>query len=337
MPARAPAIAVFGAGSWGTALAVQLARNGNRVLLWARNPQQAADIQASGRNSRFFPDFDLPEGLQATDSLDEAVAQGGPLLLAVPSHGFVELLEALLPRISDGQGLAWACKGFEPGSGRLLHQVATARVGANTPLAVVTGPSFAHEVVQDLPTAVTVAGRDTEFTELLVSYLHGGSFRAYTSTDITGAELGGAVKNVLAVATGIADGMQLGDNARAALVTRGLAEMMRLGAAMGAQPETLTGLAGMGDLVLTCTGDASRNRRLGLALGRGQSLEQAVADIGQVVEGIGAAAEVMRLAQAREVTMPISEQVNAIIHAGADPRECLRRLLARQPKAEHAD
>jgi glycerol-3-phosphate dehydrogenase (NAD(P)+) len=259
------------------------------------------------------------------------------LRLAVPSHGFAALVGVLAPRLAPGQGLAWACKGFEPGSGRLLHQVAASRVPRETPLAVVTGPSFAHEVLKGLPTAVTVAGRDPAFTTTVAGLLHGGRFRAYTSTDITGAELGGAVKNVLAVATGICDGMGLGDNARAALITRGLAEMMRLGAALGAQPETLTGLAGMGDLVLTCTGEASRNRRLGLALGKGESLPAAVAAIGQVVEGIGAAAEVMRLAAAHGVSMPISEQVEAIIHHGAEPRECLRRLLAREPKAEHGE
>jgi len=337
MQPGAPAIAVLGAGSWGTALAVQLARNGNRVLLWARDPQQAADIESSGCNARFFPGFKLPAGIRASSALDEGVAFGGPLVLAVPSHAFGELLDQLTPKLRPGQGLAWACKGFEPGSGRLLHQVAAARVPREVPLAVVTGPSFASEVLQDLPTAVTVAGRNVAFTETIARRLHGGSFRAYTSTDITGAELGGAVKNVLAVATGISDGMRLGDNARAALITRGLAEMMRLGAALGAQQETLTGLAGMGDLVLTCTGAASRNRRLGLALGEGQKLDAAVAAIGQVVEGIGAAAEVHRLAGAHGVSMPISEQVNAIIHQGADPVECLRRLLARQPRAEHGD
>lgn len=335
MQPGAPAITVFGAGSWGTALAVQLARNGNRVLLWARDPRQVAEIRSSGRNSRYFPEFDLPDGIDATDDLEAGLAHGGPLLLAIPSHAFGKLVEQIAPRLLSGQGIAWACKGFEPGSGRLLHQVAASLVRPDVSLAVVTGPSFAHEVLQDLPTAVTVAGRHPDFTALIARRLHGGSFRAYTSSDITGAELGGAVKNVLAVATGISDGMRLGDNARAALVTRGLAEMMRLGAAVGAQPETLTGLAGMGDLVLTCTGEASRNRRLGLALGRGQALSEAIASIGQVVEGIGAAAEVMRLARVQGVSMPISEQVNAIIHAGADPRECLRRLLAREPKSEH--
>lgn len=335
MPPEAPAIAVLGAGSWGTALAIQLARNGHAVLLWCRDSGQAEDMTASSRNRRYFPDLDLPTGISATSSLDTVLAVDGPLIPAVPSHAFGALVAELAPSLGPRQGLAWACKGFEPGSGRLLHQVAATLVSAEVPLAVITGPSFAHEVARGLPTAVTVAGRNPAFTAQIAEFLHGGNFRAYTSSDITGAELGGAIKNVLAVATGISDGMQLGDNARAALVTRGLAEMMRLGVALGAQPETLMGLAGMGDLVLTCTGDASRNRRLGLALGRGSKVQSAVAGIGQVVEGVGAAAEVMRLARVHGISMPISEQVHAIIHEGADPAQCLRALLDREQKAEH--
>lgn len=202
-------------------------------------------------------------------------------------------------------------------------------------MAVVTGPSFASEVARDLPTAVTVAGNEPEYTTHVARSLHGGNFRAYTSEDMVGAELGGAVKNVLAVATGISDGMALGDNARAALVTRGLAEMMRLGSALGARPKTLMGLAGMGDLVLTCTGNLSRNRRLGLALGQGQVMAGAVREIGQVVEGVGTAAEVWRLAQMHAVSMPISEQVYGILHEGRDPAECVRCLLGREQKPEH--
>jgi glycerol-3-phosphate dehydrogenase (NAD(P)+) len=244
------------------------------------------------------------------------------------------LVAAITPMLPEGRGLSWACKGFEPGTGRLLHEVAAGLLAPGTPLAAVTGPSFATEVARGLPTAVTVAGTDEDYTARIAALLHGGSFRAYTSSDLVGAELGGAIKNVLAVATGIGDGMQLGDNARAALITRGLAEMMRLGKVLGARRETMTGLAGMGDLVLTCTGDQSRNRRLGLALGRGESVDQAVRAIGQVVEGIGAAAEVHRLAERHRLSMPISEQVNGVIHHGWDPKESVRRLLARERKAE---
>jgi glycerol-3-phosphate dehydrogenase (NAD(P)+) len=233
--------------------------------------------------------------------------------------------------------VAWACKGFEPGSGRLLHQVAAELLPDNVPLAIVTGPSFAKEVAMNLPTAVTVAGPDEAFTEAMASALHGGRFRAYTSDDMIGAELGGAVKNVMAVATGICDGMSLGDNARAALITRGLAEMMRLGRALKARPETLMGLAGAGDLILTCTGDLSRNRQLGLLLGKGRTLEQALAEIGQVVEGVNSAAEVQRLALQHDINMPISEEVNGIIHNGWNPVEGVARLMARVQKAEYQE
>ena len=335
MTARGHDIAVLGAGSWGTALAMQLARNDRSCRLWARRSEQVADMKARRENHRFLPGFPFPEGLEVTDDLEGALASSQRLLIAVPSHAFVGLLDRIAPGLHGFDGIAWACKGFEPGTGALLHEVAAQRLGEDLSLAAVTGPSFAREVARDLPTAVTVASIGAEYGEDIARCLHGGSFRAYTSTDMVGAELGGAVKNVLAVATGISDGMGLGDNCRAALVTRGLAEMMRLGAAMGARPETLTGLAGMGDLVLTCTGDLSRNRRLGLALGRGDTVEHAVAEIGQVVEGVGTSAEVQRLAHQYEVSMPISEQVHGIIHEGWNPAEGVRRLLAREQKPEH--
>lgn len=337
MAARGHAIAVLGAGSWGTALAMQLARNGQSCLLWARSPEQVQDMQARQENVRFLPGLAFPAGLDLTADLKAAVTGSERLLIAVPSHAFAGLIDTIKPWLHDAQGLAWACKGFEPGTGRLLHEVAGQRLAPGAALAAVTGPSFAREVALDLPTAVTVASVDADYGADVARCLHGGSFRAYTSTDMVGAELGGAVKNVLAVATGISDGMGLGDNARAALVTRGLAEMMRLGAALGARPETLMGLAGMGDLVLTCTGDQSRNRRLGLALGRGQSVAAAVADIGQVVEGVGTAEELHRLAQQHEVSMPISRQVFGIIHEGWDPEEGVRRLLAREQKPEYVE
>lgn len=334
--AAAGSVAVLGAGSWGTALAIQLARNGHRVLLWMRSPEQAGQMQARRENTAFLPGIRLPDQIEPTASLEDAVRGSDYVMLAVPSHAFAELLDQVRPLLGAGQGLSWACKGFEPGTGRLLHEVAQERLPGGTPLAAVTGPSFATEVARALPTAVTVAGTDEAYSAAVARLLHGGCMRAYSSTDLVGAELGGAIKNVLAVATGISDGMGLGDNARAALITRGLAEMMRLGQALGARPETLTGLAGMGDLVLTCTGDLSRNRRLGLALGRGDSIEQALADIGQVVEGVGAAAEVHRLAEAHGLSMPISEQVYGILYQGWSPEECVRRLLAREQKPEHA-
>ena len=326
--------AVAGAGSWGTALALQLARAGHQVRLWGRDPQHLASIQASRSNHRFLPGIDFPDNLQAYPDLTTALAGIDTLLIATPSHGFGSLLALALPHLDTSKGLAWASKGFEPGSARLLHEVARDMLPETTPLALLTGPSFAKEVALGQPTAVTIAGTDADFTQYLANAFHHGFFRTYTSADIIGAELGGAVKNVLAVATGIADGMQLGDNARAALITRGLVEMMRLGAAMGANKETLMGLAGMGDLVLTCTGDQSRNRRFGLALGRGDSAKQALVDIGQVVEGVNTAEEVYRQAQSNSVEMPIAEVVYAIIHQHLPPQQGLEMLLAREQKAE---
>lgn len=326
--------AVAGAGSWGTALAIQLARSGHQVRLWGRDSSHIEAIRDSGRNQRFLPGIVLPDNLIAIPELETALDGIDHLLIASPSHGFGSVLAKSLKYLDVSRGLAWASKGFEPGSARLLHEVARDMLPASTPLALVTGPSFAMEVAHNLPTAVTVAGTDADFNKRFAEALHHGAFRTYTSDDLIGAELGGAVKNVLAVATGIADGMGLGDNARAALVTRGLVEMMRLGEAMGAQKETLMGLAGMGDLVLTCTGDQSRNRRFGLALGRGDSAEKALVDIAQVVEGVNTAEEVHRQAQQHSVEMPISEVVYSIIHKGLPPAEGLKMLLSREQKAE---
>ncbi len=335
MSIESPVIAVLGAGSWGTGLALQLDRSGSRCLLWDRDTGNLLKIRKDRANDRYLPGINIPESIIIETDIHAAVRAADHVLLVTPSHAFATMISTILPDLSPGFGVAWACKGFEPGSGRLLHHVATELLPEGTPQAIVTGPSFAREVALNLPTAVTVAGPDPEFTKVMANALHGGRFRAYTSDDIIGAELGGAVKNVMAVATGICDGMKLGDNARAALITRGLAEMMRLGEALNARRETLMGLAGAGDLILTCTGDQSRNRQLGLKLGAGKTVEQAVEEIGQVVEGVRAAAEVQRLAIEYDINMPISEQVNGIIHKGWNPSEGVARLLARQQKAEY--
>jgi len=332
-----PKIAVLGAGSWGTALALQLDRSGSHCLLWDRDTENLEKIRLTRLNQRYLPGIHIPESIVVETDQLSAVEAADHVLVATPSHGFAGILKAMRDVLALGQGVAWACKGFEPGSGRLLHQVARELLPPETPLAIVTGPSFAKEVAMNLPTAVTVAGTDSVFTKVMACALHGGRFRAYTSEDMIGAELGGAVKNVMAVATGMCDGMELGDNARAALITRGLAEMMRLGVALNAKPETLMGLAGAGDLILTCTGDLSRNRRLGLKLGRGKTLEQALDEIGQVVEGVNSAAEVHRLSIQHKVNMPITEQVNGIIHHGWNPVEGVEALLAREQKAEYDD
>ncbi|MCI2244484.1 NAD(P)-dependent glycerol-3-phosphate dehydrogenase [Xanthomonas sp. PPL568] len=327
-------IAVLGAGSWGTALASLTARHGYPTVLWGRDAVVAEAIGQRHENPRYLPGIALPEGLQATTDLAAAIDGADWILVVVPSHAFTETLRQLAPLRPAQAGVAWATKGFEPGSGRFLHEVAQEILGEDVPLAVVTGPSFAKEVALDLPTAVTVHG-DAAFAQQVADAMHGPTFRAYTGDDMVGAELGGAMKNVLAVATGVADGMELGLNARAGLITRGLNEMLRLAAAIGAKPETLMGLAGLGDLVLTCTGDLSRNRRLGLALGRGQPLQEAVRAIGQVVESVQTADEVMRQAERHGIDLPISNAVRAVLHGELTPAVGLQQLLAREQKPEY--
>ncbi len=334
-PAGKPAVAVLGAGSWGTALAALIARHGYRTVLWGRDPVVVAAIGRDHENPHYLPGIALPDTLTATTDLAAALSGSDLVLVVVPSHAFAETLHALAPLRPAHAGVAWATKGFEPGSGRFLHEVAGSVLGDAVPLAVVTGPSFAKEVAAGLPTALTVHGDDDAFAQTVADALHGPAFRAYTGSDMRGAELGGAMKNVLAVATGVADGMDLGLNARAGLITRGLNEMLRLNIAIGGRPETLMGLAGLGDLVLTCTGDLSRNRRLGLALGRGQSIANAVREIGQVVESIQTADEVMRLADRFGVELPIASNVRDVLHGDITPAEGLARLLAREQKAEY--
>ena len=335
-PPALPAVAVLGAGSWGTALAALIARHGHATVLWGRDAGVATAVNDRHENPRYLPGIALPDALRATTDLAAAMAGADLVLVVVPSHAFAGTLRALAPLRPAHAGVAWATKGFEPGSGRFLHEVAGEVLGEGVPLAVVTGPSFAKEVAAGQPTAVTVHGDDEAFAQSVADILHGPAFRAYTGSDMRGAELGGAMKNVLAVATGVADGMGLGLNARAGLITRGLNEMLRLNIAIGGQPETLMGLAGLGDLVLTCTGDLSRNRRLGLALGRGQSLDDAVRAIGQVVESVQTADEVMRQAEAHGVDLPISSNVRDVLHGDITPAEGLARLLAREQKAEYA-
>ena len=335
-------VAILGAGSWGTALAALIARHGHRAVLWGRDAATIEAIDARHENPHYLPGVALPASLRATSDLASAMRDVDLVLVVVPSHAFTETLRTLAPLRPAQAGVAWATKGFEPGSGRFLHEVAADVLGNSgraddVPLAVVTGPSFAKEVAQGLPTALTVQGDDQAFVEQVASVLHGPGFRAYTGDDMRGAELGGAMKNVLAVATGAADGMGLGLNARTGLITRGLNEMLRLNAAIGGRAETLMGLAGLGDLVLTCTGDLSRNRRLGLALGRGQSLQDAVREIGQVVESVQTADEVMRLADRHGLELPIAEAVRDVLHGDITPADALSRLLARERKAEYPD
>ena len=332
---NAPAtVAVLGLGSWGTALGLLLARNGHNVRLWGHDPDEVAPLRRYRETRRYLPGIPFPSALTAEADLAQALAGAQLALVAVPSHAYGATLVLLRPHLPAHAGFAWATKGLEHGGGRFLHEVTAGNLGALWPTAVISGPSFAREVALGLPTAVTVAAEDAPHAGRVAALLHGSNLRAYTSADVIGVELGGAIKNVLAIAAGIADGLGFGANARAALITRGLAEMARLGLAVGGQRETLMGLAGIGDLVLTCTDDQSRNRRFGLAIGRGESAEMALAAIGQVVEGAATVREAVRLAQQYRVDMPITEHVDQVLHYGLNPRRAVESLLARQPKPE---
>ena len=333
---RVEPMTVIGAGSWGTALAVHLTREGLATQLWGRDPAQLEAMQSARRNQRYLPDCVFPDSLQVTSDLRQALKGARDALIAVPSHAFRETLESIKPLLGPDTRVAWATKGFEIATGLLPHQVARQILGAR-PGAVLSGPTFAREVGAGLPTAMTVASTDERFAKELASSLSGPSFRAYTQTDLIGVEVGGAVKNVIAIGSGIADGMGFGANTRVALITRGLKEMMRLGVKLGAVRETFMGLAGLGDLVLTCTDDQSRNRRLGMALGRGQSLLDAQSAIAQVVEGVPAAGAVRAVAQRLHVDMPICGEIYRVMHEGRPVREAVQALMSREMRSETED
>jgi glycerol-3-phosphate dehydrogenase (NAD(P)+) len=335
MPSAAPQepVAVVGAGSWGTALAIQLARAGHPTHLWGRDPAQLDAMRRARCNERYLPDAAFPEALEVAAELSQALAGVRDVLIAVPSHAFRTCLEQVERHLGEDARVAWATKGFEISSGLLPHQVASEILGSR-PGAVLSGPTFAREVGAGLPTAMTVASRDDVFAKALASRLSGPNFRAYMQSDIMGVEVGGAVKNVIAIGSGIADGMGFGANTRVALITRGLAEMMRLGVKLGAVRETFMGLAGLGDLVLTCTDDQSRNRRLGLALGRGQSMLDAQGGIHQVIEGVVASRAVCAVANRLSVEMPICREVFRIMHEGKPVREAVQELMGRELRSE---
>ena len=330
------AIAVLGAGSWGTALAIQFARSGRPTLLWGRAEDDPAQMQLARENARFLPGARFPESLRCEPQLARAMSEAPIIVVAVPSHAFRAVLTQMKPLLRPETRLAWATKGFELETGKLPHQVARAVLGPGVAMAVLSGPTFAREVGMGLPTAMTIAATDEEYARHLAENLSGETFRAYTSTDIIGVEVGGAVKNVLAIGAGISDGLGFGANTRVALITRGLVEMTRLGIALGAQPATFMGLAGMGDLVLTCTDDQSRNRRMGLALAAGKTVREAEAEIRQVVEGVLAAEAVHRVAAKAAVEMPICEQIYRILYEGAEPRAAVATLMTRELKSEFA-
>jgi glycerol-3-phosphate dehydrogenase (NAD(P)+) len=327
-------IALLGAGSWGTALAILAARNGCQVLLWGHDASHIANLARDRENKRYLSGLPFPDTLNVSDDLVECAAFSDLILVCSPSHAFKDILVKLKPHLSNQVQIAWASKGFNPEDGSLLHEVVAQLFGIETPAAILSGPTFAREVAADLPTAITIAANQADFARELADILHGGRFRTYTSSDVIGVEVGGAVKNVLAIAAGIADGLGFGANTRAALITRGLSEIIRLGVILGGKTDTFMGLAGLGDLVLTCTDNQSRNRRLGLALGLGKNRADAVAEIGQEVEGVSAAKQTYRLAQKYGIEMPITEQTYKVLYEGLSPLSAVENLLSREQKSE---
>ncbi|WP_447876176.1 NAD(P)H-dependent glycerol-3-phosphate dehydrogenase [Serratia fonticola] len=326
---------VIGAGSYGTALAITLARNGHPVVLWGHNPEQIQIMQRDRCNQAFLPGVPFPDTLLLETDLARALAASRDVLVVVPSHVFGDVLRQLKPHLRPDARIVWATKGLEAETGRLLQDVAREALGDTIPLAVVSGPTFAKELAAGLPTAIALAATDEQFAEDLQQLLHcGKSFRVYSNPDFIGVQLGGAVKNVIAIGAGMSDGIGFGANARTALITRGLAEMSRLGSALGADPSTFMGMAGLGDLVLTCTDNQSRNRRFGIMLGQGKGVQEAQDSIGQVVEGYRNTKEVLALAQRFGVEMPITEQIFQVLYCDKNAREAALTLLGRTKKDE---
>ncbi|MBS0358045.1 MAG: NAD(P)-dependent glycerol-3-phosphate dehydrogenase, partial [Proteobacteria bacterium] len=327
-------ITVIGSGSWGTALAICLASNRQSVCMWGNESQEIEDMAKQRCNARYLPGIAFPDSLSVQIDLAESLKGVRDVVIAVPSHVFRLVLKQMRPNLSLDARLLIATKGVEVETGLLMSQIAEQEMGHASSIAIISGPSFAKEVACGLPTAVVVASQDKALGSIWSHYFHSKYFRVYQSTDLIGVQLCSAVKNVLAIAVGISDGLQLGANARCALITRGLAEMTRLGLALGAQSETFMGLAGLGDLVLTTTDDQSRNRRMGLALGKNYSVEEATKQIGQVVEGIHNAISVYELAKKQNIEMPIVEQVYRVVRGEISSKDAAEVLLSRDPRSE---
>ncbi len=325
-------VAILGAGAWGTALAINLSAR-HQVVLWTKFPEHLSELVTHRVNVSFFPDFHLPEALLLTSSLPEALQAVDLAIIVVPMAGLRETLQSIA-QTGIKVPIIWGCKGFESEAAKLPHQVVAEESIGDYPCGVISGPSFAQEVAQGLPTALTLASNDAAFAQEMASQLHSAKLRIYTSQDVIGVETGGAVKNVITIAAGISDGLGFGHNARAALITRGLMEITRLGLGLGGKMETLMGLAGVGDLILTCTGDLSRNRRVGLMLAVGRALPEILNELGHVAEGVHTAQAVLYLSRQLNVSMPITESVCNILHDGLPAREAVEKLLNREPKAE---
>jgi glycerol-3-phosphate dehydrogenase (NAD(P)+) len=327
-------VAVLGAGSWGTALAVQFARTGRPVRLWGRDAARLADMGRRRCNVRYLDGVEFPASLEVEASLSAALSGARDVLIVVPSHAFRGLLTELAAQLGRGMHVAWATKGIELETGKLPHQIAREVLGPERRVAVLSGPTFAREVGAGLPTAMTIASPDAAYAQALARELSSANFRAYSSTDILGVEIGGVVKNVLAVGAGLSDGLGFGANTRIALITRGLREMTRLGTTLGAEPATFMGLAGLGDLVLTCTDDQSRNRRFGLLLAAGQAPKAALEKIGQAVEGYAAARAIRAVAANVGVEMPLCDGVYRVLYEQLPAKAAVRELMSRPVKAE---
>lgn len=327
-------ISVLGAGAWGTALALSLVRNSNSVRLWSYDSAQADVMRRQRENPEFLPGFILPDELQIENDLAAALAEAEDILIAVPSQAFTAVLRQIKACRAGDWRILWGTKGLDAETGRLLHEMVAEVLGPATPAAVISGPSFAQELAAGLPTAVSLSGNQPEFLQHLMHRLHGDNLRVYENPDFIGVQLCGVVKNVLAIAVGIADGLQLGANARCALITRGIAEMNRLNSAMGGKASTLLSLAGVGDLVLTCTDNQSRNRRFGLAVGQGDPPKKAALSIGKVIEGLNNTEHLRKLARRFVIDMPITEEIHKILYHGHSPREVVASLLSREPKTE---
>lgn len=329
-----PTISILGAGSWGTALAIQASRNGHPTILWGHNSEHMNHLSVDRENKQYLPGYILPKSLKITDDLQQATVFSPVILISVPSHAFKDTLLKIKPFLQANTKIAWATKGFDPADSSLLSSIAEQTLIENTPVAALSGPTFANEVAAGLPTAITVASSLPSFSNQLSNILHNECFRIYTSQDIVGVQVGGAVKNVLAIAAGIADGLGFGANTRAALITRGLQEIIRLGTKLGGHTDTFMGLAGLGDLLLTCTDDQSRNRRFGLALGQGKNKDATAQSIGQEIEGVFAAKETYYLAKKYQIEMPIIEQTYKVLYENLPPRTAVHNLLARDQKNE---
>jgi glycerol-3-phosphate dehydrogenase (NAD(P)+) len=333
-PAQSKSVAVLGAGSWGTALAILLARNEIPTYLWGRDSARMARMAHERQNGVYLPGIEFPAALRIREDLVELATEVERFLVVVPSHAFRATLQTIKPSLTTSAEIAWATKGLEPETHKLLSQVIEEELGETIRTAVVSGPTFAREVAQNLPTAVTAASNDESVAEEVANWLRNDRVRVYTNNDVVGVQLGGAIKNVIAIAAGISDGLGFGANARVALITRGLAELTRLGVAIGGHPETFMGLAGVGDLILTCTDDQSRNRRVGIALGQGRKLAEILGELGQEAEGVNTARELLTLAEENGVDMPITEQTARVLVGECSPQEAVEALLSREPRAE---